>query len=469
MISASHAPVASHATKRDARGLGRLILDHLTFLHTPIRRKFALFSLGVSFWFVVLAGAALLHAPTRQWLFIVGALVLALALLVLFTFSITRSLTKPIDEMIEQIRGLTGGDMETLGHITISSGDEVGELSARFNTLLDSLREIGAFKKVIESDDGALDVYARLARAFEASSLSHRVFSVDAQGKGMTLAITSPDAEEWCKRDILDDSNLCRARRTGAVVSSLTYPGICQLFAQGQKIHVCLPLNIGGSTGGVVQFVSGPAVREDTFRARVATAERFVKEALPVLEAKRLAERLRDSAMRDPMTGLHNRRFLEEMQGNLIAMAQRRGVIVGVVLLDVDHFKAVNDEHGHAVGDVVLKDISRILLQTVRASDIVIRYGGEEFLLVLQETLADGIGLVAERLRANIEAHEFTAEGVLLKKTASMGTAAYPADSDSFWQCVKLADQALYEAKTNGRNRVVRWCVAAPAESPTAP
>ncbi|MBI4951749.1 MAG: sensor domain-containing diguanylate cyclase [Myxococcales bacterium] len=436
---------------------GRRLLHELTFLHTPIRRKFALFSAGTSFWFLVLGFAGAYYAPPEGRPLIIGALVVAHLLLLTFTYSIARSLTQPIGTMIEQIRVLTGGDLESLGHITVASRDEVGELSTRFNSLLDALREVDAFRKVIDSDATAGDVYQRLASVFDAAALAHRVFTVDPGGVRMSLATAAPDAADWCSDAILESSDLCRARRTGATVSSLNFPGVCNLFSGEGRHHICLPLRIGGTTGGVVQFVAPAGSDPGTFRAQVASAERFVREALPVLDAKRLNEALKDSAMRDPLTGLYNRRFLEALQVNLVAMTKRRRATVGVLLVDVDHFKAVNDQYGHPFGDVVLKGVAAILVDTVRAADIVIRFGGEEFLVVLQETLDDQIGMVAERIRMAIERHEFAGEGIVLKKTISIGAGAFPKDSESFWQCVKQADQALYAAKASGRNRVVRW------------
>ena len=441
--------------KRPASRLSRIV-HLLTFLNMPIRRKFVFFSAGVSLWFLVLGGVALAFAPPGGIPAVLVAVGVAEALLLLFAFSITRSLTRPIDAMIEQIRALSQGDMETLGHITVASGDEVGELSVRFNGLLDALREMNAFKKVIESDDTAVDVYSRLARTFESTGLEHRVFDVDPSGAALRLLIPATDSAEWCGTEIQENGSLCRARKTGAVVSSVLYPEVCKRFTLEDHVHVCLPLIIGGSTGGVAQFVCTPrdegSLRE--FRAKVAKAERYVKEALPVLEAKRLAERLKDSAMRDSLTGLYNRRFLEEYQATLVALAQRRNGTVGILLCDIDHFKAVNDEHGHAAGDAVLKEVAKIIGDGVRAADIVIRHGGEEFLVVLQETLPEGISVVAERIRKGVEQREFATGGVVLRKTISIGTAAFPGDNASFWECVKLADMALYDAKESGRNRV---------------
>ncbi|MDP2821847.1 MAG: GGDEF domain-containing protein, partial [Sulfuritalea sp.] len=183
----------------------------------------------------------------------------------------------------------------------------------------------------------------------------------------------------------------------------------------------------------------------------------YLREAGPVLEARRLMEHLRENALRDPMTGLYNRRFLEEYVGALVGGTQRRKSAFSVLMLDLDFFKQVNDTHGHEAGDKVLKTLADILVRDVRSSDMAVRYGGEEFLLVLMDTGADGAMKVAEKIRGAVEATKVPVPGGILQKTISIGVAEYPSDSDTFWQVVKFADVALYKAKTGGRNRVVRF------------
>jgi diguanylate cyclase (GGDEF)-like protein len=127
-------------------------------------------------------------------------------------------------------------------------------------------------------------------------------------------------------------------------------------------------------------------------------------------------------------------------------------------MLDLDFFKVVNDSHGHDAGDAVLKALAKTLRQTVRASDFVIRYGGEEFLILLQDTAADAAMQVAENIRIAVEALKVpVAGGIVLQKTISIGVADFPDDSAAFWQALKFADVSLYHAKQTGRNRVVRF------------
>jgi diguanylate cyclase (GGDEF)-like protein len=117
----------------------------------------------------------------------------------------------------------------------------------------------------------------------------------------------------------------------------------------------------------------------------------------------------------------------------------------------------VNDTYGHDAGDAVIKALAKLLRQSVRASDMVIRFGGEEFLVILVDTPPENADLVAEKIRASVEQLEIQAGHVVLKKTISIGIADFPSDSDTFWQAVKFADVALYQAKEGGRNRVVRF------------
>jgi len=157
------------------------------------------------------------------------------------------------------------------------------------------------------------------------------------------------------------------------------------------------------------------------------------------------------------MTGLHNRRFLEEYAETLVASVQRRQSQMAILMLDLDYFKMVNDTYGHDAGDTVLKAIAKVLAQSVRTSDTVIRYGGEEFLIIMQDTSGDSADQTAGKIRLAVESLKIQLAGTVLQKTISIGIAEFPKDSETFWQTVKYADVALYRAKESGRNRVVRF------------
>ncbi|CAB3827495.1 Diguanylate cyclase DosC [Achromobacter insuavis] len=157
----------------------------------------------------------------------------------------------------------------------------------------------------------------------------------------------------------------------------------------------------------------------------------------------------------DPLTNVLNRRFLPSVIGREILIATRERSTFSVLLLDIDHFKAINDQHGHAGGDQVLRQFAEVVHQSCRSSDFVFRYGGEEFLVVLVDTARDAALLVAEKLGAEIRRHAFMIPEVgALRITASIGVAAFDGHPD-YAYLIDRADKALYRAKQSGRDRSV--------------
>jgi two-component system, cell cycle response regulator len=169
-------------------------------------------------------------------------------------------------------------------------------------------------------------------------------------------------------------------------------------------------------------------------------------------------ERLRHMSQTDALTGLDNRRHLEDRLREMFEHAKRLNEPFSCVMCDLDRFKSVNDTHGHQAGDAVLKQFARILRGEVREIDRVGRYGGEEFMLLLPGTVLDAGVRFAERVRKQVEANTFTFDGTSIRRTASFGVSAWPhpriADCDGL---MRAADDALYVAKETGRNRVVRF------------
>lgn len=176
-----------------------------------------------------------------------------------------------------------------------------------------------------------------------------------------------------------------------------------------------------------------------------------------VMEVEALHRELREQAQHDELTGLCNRRYLNDAVGREIARARRDMDSLSFVMLDIDHFKDVNDNYGHQAGDEVLVQIARLLATCARVSDIACRHGGEEFLLVLPGTDLDFAQRRAEEVRQKCELHDFQVEGTTLKITLSFGVAAYPEHGSNWEEIVSKADQAMYQSKHDGRNRVTTW------------
>jgi diguanylate cyclase (GGDEF)-like protein/PAS domain S-box-containing protein len=171
-------------------------------------------------------------------------------------------------------------------------------------------------------------------------------------------------------------------------------------------------------------------------------------------EVQALQEKLREQSTRDALTGLYNRRYLEETLGRELILAQRNGDPVSVIMGDLDHFKAVNDRYGHLGGDEVLRAFGALLKRHARGSDIYCRYGGEEFLLVLPGMAEKHAVARAEQLRSAIAATPVGFGALTIAVTASFGVATFPRDGQSCDGLIAAADSALYAAKAAGRNRV---------------
>jgi diguanylate cyclase (GGDEF)-like protein len=174
-----------------------------------------------------------------------------------------------------------------------------------------------------------------------------------------------------------------------------------------------------------------------------------------------LRERLRNQGIRDSLTGLFNRHYMEESLEKEISQAKRHNRNVGVVMFDIDHFKNFNDSYGHLTGDFVLKEIAAYLHNNLRGGDIVCRYGGEEFLIILPGcSLADTV-LRADRVCKDIRHLRMEVDSLSLPTvTASFGVAAFPEHGLNGDELIRIADNALYEAKQQGRNQVVTASVA---------
>ena len=218
---------------------------------------------------------------------------------------------------------------------------------------------------------------------------------------------------------------------------------------------------VEGLEAGADDYITKP-IEFAELKARLRSMLRIKKlqEDLEERERELLEanERLRHRSRTDALTGLENRRSIERQLDTMFAHGLRLNEPLGCVMCDLDRFKSVNDEHGHHAGDAVLKQFAAMLKKAAREIDVVGRYGGEEFILLLPGTVIDAAVTFAERVRKEVEAHTFVFEGGSIRRTVSFGVAGWPhpriTDCDAI---VRSADDALYVAKETGRNRVVRF------------
>ncbi len=220
--------------------------------------------------------------------------------------------------------------------------------------------------------------------------------------------------------------------------------------------YICIPIQSSFQTLGLLH-IEAPKDQADFLTWSTSSLMQLMADQLALsFVSLQLRENLRQLSVHDPLTGLYNRRYLEESIKQEISNAKRIDSSFGILLMDIDYFKKINDSFGHGTGDLVLKKLSQLFLEYVRKSDIACRWGGEEFLLYFKDMQLDAIYKKANNLRLAVENLQIDCYEYKIKKmTISIGIARYPQNGLTLDSLVASADKALYEAKNTGKNKVV--------------
>ncbi len=273
-------------------------------------------------------------------------------------------------------------------------------------------------------------------------SVSHLMKLVSSWGKSFDSKIVFSSYECWA------------LRRGRFHQGDLTQPSLLCSHIDHHHLPVqslCIPMMAQGKTIGLL-YLSGSKVEINHCYKLARMVSEQIAMALANLE---LREELRNQSIRDPLTGLFNRRYLQESLVREIHNARRKEYPIGIVMVDVDHFKSFNDTYGHELGDQILCQLGAFLKQNTRGSDIACRYGGEEFLLILPDSSLKDSLQRAESFRQGIEKLYVKNQNQEIKITVSLGVAALPESGQTMEKLIHAADVALYRAKQAGRNRVM--------------
>jgi diguanylate cyclase (GGDEF)-like protein len=418
-----------------------------------------------------------------------------LALSAVVAGGISRAVIGPIQKLRDAARQLGHGKMDT--RIAIHSKDELADLSGSFNLMADNLTNLMADRsqaqdelsvaheklknsvRELESrnrEAGALSEMADLLQSCFTLEEASGVIASSAQKlfRGFSGALLVFSAS----RNVLEATttwgpsspaervfspNDCWALRRGRLHHSAGDDGVvrCSHFGAGSyPPSLCTPLMAHGETLGILCLVTepnGPAgsqtsISEFNVKLAVSVAE---QAALSFANLK-LRERLRYQSIRDPLTGLFNRRYLDESLERELPNAIRKNRSLGVIMLDVDRFKKFNDVFGHDAGDTVLRELGDYLAKFIRRGDLACRYGGEEFTLILPECTLEDTHRRAEELRISFQQISIKHRDIVLGKvTLSLGVAALPDHGTTPAELLAAADSALLRAKEEGRDRAL--------------
>ena len=264
--------------------------------------------------------------------------------------------------------------------------------------------------------------------------------------------------EGYDPAEALHPANCWALKRGKEHLNEIRFDALCCSHYVGDVASIEVPMLARGTIHGLLVFTDRDGGGQNVEQAqRVARA--LADTVSLALSNIFLREQLRTQSLRDPLTGLYNRRYMEDALERFSAMARRKEQSTAAVMIDLDNFKQLNDEHGHAKGDAVLKDVAAQLAGIVRPSDIVCRYGGEELLVILPDcTLAEAENR-AEQMRARIEA---LSEIHGCSISASLGVSAISESASSASELLYTSDSALYAAKAAGKNQVSVAPSAAP-------
>ncbi|RXH57211.1 sensor domain-containing diguanylate cyclase [Granulicella sibirica] len=230
----------------------------------------------------------------------------------------------------------------------------------------------------------------------------------------------------------------------------------CDHFLHGAPAcYLCIPMVAHGETIGILHIECGTEDAELLVEQRIDGVRQLVELTGMAVASLQLRNKLENQSVRDGLTGLFNRHFMQIALERELALARRRQNTLAVLMVDVDHFKKFNDLFGHGAGDSVLKQVSEVFRASVRTEDIVCRYGGEEFAIILPDSSPLGSYERAEVIRQKIAEMRKASDTAYGQVTVSIGVAVFPQDGRTAETLLRMSDEALYRAKRAGRNQVV--------------
>jgi diguanylate cyclase (GGDEF)-like protein len=383
-----------------------------------------------------------------------------------FTHKFSSKVGGDAKKVVDQMNSLFGKMQETFGDIkknlstfvprgsSTSSNDPLYEAK----TIINELSDIYKFKKTIELDESKDLVYFRIIDVirFKYGIEDFTFYQVNNTTQKRLLIHSHSDS--ICFDNVDRNAEECRAYRTMSDVISTEFVNLCQSCDPKGSEYICIPFTINEDSSLLLSIKAKTNDEVTKVTSSIASIKNYLEAAKPVIESRILMDKLRDTSLRDGMTGLYNRRFLEEMIDKIMSQSERNQDTYSVMMIDVDFFKMVNDTYGHDIGDIVIVALAKVLKEAIREADLAIRYGGEEFILMLHNSSPEGAMNIAKKVHSRFANLVFdVGHGEKLKKTISIGIAQFPSDGDSIWKCIKFADTALYEAKTTGRNKIVEF------------
>lgn len=337
--------------------------------------------------------------------------------------------------------------------LTAHKEEEVLDPIEDVQNTVNRLADIYRFRKTIERDERIEEVYQRFAVILEDKFNIRNFNFLEADTTNKKIEVVYVNQELLC--DPLSEG--CRADRTNVIVDSCQFKNVCSKFNSKEHHYICVPYSISNDLDFIVSIVSDSQKEQDRVRALLPFIQDYVDAAKPEIVSKKLMQILERNAQTDPLTGLYNRKFLEKYIENNLYNGMQKNTPCGIMMVDIDFFKQINDNYGHDIGDIAIKTIANTLKDVVSENDVVVRFGGEEFIVILTHCTVEKLQSTAEEIRIAFSQQKIQANNETFSKTVSIGTSLFPNKQKDIWKYVKQSDIALYQAKQTGRNRVIQY------------
>jgi diguanylate cyclase (GGDEF)-like protein len=385
--------------------------------------------------------------------------------LLFLTGAVTRLIVYPVLQLIHASEQVSRGDFQpTLPPMV---DNEFGVLARSFSNMTAALRrereEIAAlnrFSEAVTQCTSEREVYDLVLHSLKERFQPRQViiFKLNPTENFLeAAAFLVPPPPEVAAWPVIEEPHNCKAIRTGRHfrVNDVTIEPLCpsQFLLPAEGSYYCGPLIASGIIIGSVRM---EAAKDLWTPERERPLESYLSGAASALSNLRLLATMKQQANIDMLTGLYNRRFLEDYARKIFAIAKRREKPVGLIMMDLDHFKTFNDIYGHETGDRILRHFAKAVTAPIRETNLAARYGGEEFVVILPDTSAQACQIVAERIRKAVMLMVVPSntDKPLPQITVSMGIAAFPDHGQTLEEVIQASDKALYESKRGGRNRI---------------
>ena len=365
-----------------------------------------------------------------------------------------------LNELIEKLETVLTGiekNLTSFVHNRTSNVNHDKLITAK--EIIEDISEIYHYKKTIENDLTIDDIYHRLILVLK-DKLEidcFIIFETDLIKDERKTIYTTNGAIACCdlKQNIKE---LCRAERINSIVASENFPEICRVAkCKADENYICIPFYVNEQKNIAIHIVSKSKEELNSLKYKIGIIKKYLEETKPILESKILMEALKEKNLTDSLTGLYNRKYLDEIVEKQLALDVKNGSIYAIMFLDIDYFKMVNDTYGHDIGDDILRKLAITMKKSIGANETLVRYGGEEFLILMKNATQESTKKLADKINADFSKIIFNYGGDSFSKTVSIGYSFFPTDTDQFWKCIKYADISLYEAKATGRNKVVKF------------